>query len=160
LIVEILVVSSVLLAFAKVRRRDRNTDRYALDPVAMALELRRSHGQALSVYEKALYRMGDRVSVDLMKILGGVDPIDSGTGRSVLSMLRVAFGTPELIQTEGDRCPTATMSLLEQLERRVIDDEVRKESRALAESLKAKFVKPNPQRSSGRRRSRISGSAS
>jgi hypothetical protein len=129
-------------------------DRYSLHHVSMALELRRSHGQILSVYEKVLPRLGDAVSVALMKILGHGNPIDAATARAVLSMLRSAFASPQLIEIEVDRWPTVTLFLLEHLERHVSDDGVRKEGRALAESLKAKFMKPNPPRPSGRRRGR------
>jgi hypothetical protein len=80
-----------------------------------------------SATQKQLHRLGDGVSIALIKILGEADLVDPKNIKSFLPMIQDAFAYPDLIARDMDKKPTVTMVLLKYLGQTVTDTETQKE---------------------------------
>src|SRR5262249_31542523 len=111
------VVSCGLLVFAAARGGEVNeADPYAISVVQVALKMRSAgHKFILSQTQKHLARLGDGVSIALLKILDGQDLTIPQMVSEVLPIIRDSFAQPELISIEVDKKPKITLFLLNSL---------------------------------------------
>jgi hypothetical protein len=115
------------------------TDPYGVNTVEASLQTR-SNGQGLilSITEKRLVRLGDRVSIALLKMSDSRDLSDAQRVRDFLPIVRDAFLHPELITFEADRKPQVTLFLLDYLRRNVPDSQVQSDIQQTVEFVKSK----------------------
>jgi len=77
--------------------------------------------------EKQLNRLGDRVSIALLKILSEQEMRKPEEIRKMLPLIRGAFIAPQIIPVEGDRTPDVTLLLLNHLKDVVQDPALKSE---------------------------------
>jgi hypothetical protein len=96
--------------------------------VAGALAMR-SEGRTviISVTQKQLARLGDGVSVAMLKILDQHELRDAQKVRDILPIIRDSFAEPQFIAVEADRKPKVTVFLLNYLLHNVSDTQVQQE---------------------------------
>lgn len=105
-----------------------NGDPYSIAAVRFELqmrvgELRMRH----SFSQKQLARLGDGVSVALIKILDQQEILDPKTLPVVMAMIREAFSNPSLISIEENKKPQITLMLLDQLRSKLRDQQMNAE---------------------------------
>jgi hypothetical protein len=113
------------------------TDRYSISLVKHAL-LMRADGQRVvqSWSVKNISRLGDGVSIALLKILDERELLNPTTIAQFLPIIRDSFSQPGLIAFAVDKQPNVTLFLLDFLKQKTTD------SQALAEIVKTvEFVK-------------------
>ena len=88
----------------------QNNDYYSVNFVDNLL--RQSGDFKLSVTEKQLNRLGDRISIALLKILDEKELRDPKKLRKILPLIRDAFVKPEIVSIPEDRKPKITLFLL------------------------------------------------
>ncbi|HEV3315345.1 MAG TPA: hypothetical protein VG488_00200 [Candidatus Angelobacter sp.] len=104
------------------------SDPYSTRVVKFELKMRADRGKFInSATQKQLHRLGDGVSIALIKILGEADLVDPKNIKSFLPMIQDAFAYPDLIARDMDKKPTVTMVLLKYLGQTVTDTETQKE---------------------------------
>jgi hypothetical protein len=82
-------------------------DPYSLGVVQRSLSDPTS--MASSFGEKQTNRLGDRVSVAIVKIFSQDDLIKSTTIKKILPIIRAAFDQPKIVAYEKDRRPDVTL---------------------------------------------------
>ena len=107
------------------------------DPTVRTVEglLQLPSGFSSGFSEKQSNRLGDQVSIALLKIFNEKELEDAQNIRRFLPIIRSAFLYPKLIPTQY-RKPRVTLPLLARLERRVADAELKSEISTVAEFLK------------------------
>ena len=126
------LLSCFLLGFGLPRgagAQDREApDPYSLNAVRFSLRMR-SGGQKYihSATQKELSRLGDRVSIALLKILDAHQLAEPQVIKEFLAVVRDAFASPQLISCEDDRQPQVTRFLLEHLLSECADPQVKQE---------------------------------
>lgn len=86
---------------------------YAINVVRSALRARSDgHKFILSQTAKSVARLGDCVSIALLKILENRDLTNPDKVRDFLPIVRDAFSHPEIISIEADKNPKVTLFLL------------------------------------------------
>src|ERR1700749_3214675 len=68
-----------------------------------------------SMQEKAINRLGDGAAIGLIRHAGTGAPVTKQEPQRALSLIRMAFATPQIISTEADREPKATILFLSYL---------------------------------------------
>jgi hypothetical protein len=66
----------------------------------------------ISMQEKAVNRLGDRAAIGLVRRLGVQTPSRPEEIEGILFVVRMAFATPQTIDSDADREPKATSMLL------------------------------------------------
>jgi hypothetical protein len=94
--------------------------------------------QATGFGEKQLNRLGDRVSVALVKILSEEDMKNAQEIRKILPLIRGAFLAPQIITIPEDRKPAVTLLLLSKLEATAQDEILKKEILDLKDFVREK----------------------
>lgn len=89
-----------------------DTDPYAEDLVAGTLKM---NGVITSVSEKQFNRLGDRVAIGIIRVLGGEPLNQPQQAKVILRIIQDAFAAPKIIGTARDRQPKATLFLLRHL---------------------------------------------
>jgi len=107
------------------------------DPSVRTVEdlLQQPSGFSSGFSEKQSDRLGDRVSIALLKIFNGNELEDPQNIRRFLPIIRSSFLYPNLIPTQY-RKPKVTLPLLARLERRVADVKLKSEISAVAGFVK------------------------
>jgi hypothetical protein len=99
-----------------------------------------SAGLSSGVLEKQSERLGDRVSMALIKIFKGKELEDPDNIKKFLPVIRLCFLYPKLIPNRY-RKPKVTLTLLMRLERRrVADAELKSEISSVARFVRSKHV--------------------
>ena len=95
---------------------DESSDPYSIRLVSFELSMR-SGGRKFrhSFTQKGLHRLGDGVSVALLKIFDKEQLTDDKTARSILPIIRDSFSHPQMISVEVDKSPKVTLFLLDYL---------------------------------------------
>jgi hypothetical protein len=97
-------------------------DPYSLSIVRFELKMRSGQSRIThSFSQKHLARLGDGVSVALIKILDEQEMINPTTVSAFLPMIRDAFSQPALISPEVNRKPQVTLMLLSYIRERIKD---------------------------------------
>jgi hypothetical protein len=113
-----LCVTLVTPAVAWQSNNDTHTVRLALE---QPWEIRSG------VVEKQINRMGDGVSIAIIRTLDEHELADPDNIRKILPMIRMAFAVPEIIAKQDDRVPPVTLLLLDYLESKTQDYALRSE---------------------------------
>jgi hypothetical protein len=91
-------------------------DPYSLAIVKVELELRKGGRKVIiASHQKQLLRMGDAISIALIKVLDDESLKDPQAIREFLPLIQTAFAEPKLIERETDKKPKITGVLLEYL---------------------------------------------
>jgi hypothetical protein len=102
------------------------TNPYSMNFVRSELQGHAGSMQFESGYTaKNIYRLGDGVSVALLKILDDSELANLEKIRMILPIIRQAFSHPELINIQVDKDPKVTEFLLKDLQRDISDPTVR-----------------------------------
>jgi hypothetical protein len=84
-------------------------------------------GARTSVVEKNIPRLGDRVSIALLKIFTGPELSNPETIRAVLPLLQQSFSEPQVISRDADKKPQVTLFLLNYLQQNAADKQTQQE---------------------------------
>lgn len=88
-------------------------DDYSINLVRAALKLNKMYERVvISPLQRNVYRLGDRVSIAILKIFDDQQLSDPATVESFLPLIRESFARPELIENETDKAPRITSLLL------------------------------------------------
>jgi hypothetical protein len=124
----IIIICSALLLFSSVFAQDKvdGQDQYTESIRLVKRDIEsRELGFSLSVIGKRIPRLGDGVSIALLKIYKG-DALEIPENiRNYLPTVRAAFTAPKLIRLSENRTPEVTIFLLTYLERRVEDESLK-----------------------------------
>ena len=108
--------------------QSEESDHYSLRVVQAILRLR-SGGQKFifSQNQKSLARLGDGVSIAILKLLDEQDLKNPQVIRDFLPIIQQGFSQPELISLEADRKPSVTLFLLNFLRHNVVDPQTQRD---------------------------------
>jgi hypothetical protein len=104
---------------------ENSDDAYSIPLVENLLKYPSQLGAGFS--ERQVNRLGDRVSIALLKILREDELSNPQKVKSLLPLIRAAFLYPNLISIADDRKPKVTMFLLRNLERDARDARLKAE---------------------------------
>ena len=102
------------------RGQSEEADQYSISLVQRALKLHQQ-GARVSFVEKRIPRLGDQVSIALMKIFTDRELSDPKTLELILPLVREAFSQPQFISVDIDRRPSVTLFFLKYLHQTVPD---------------------------------------
>jgi hypothetical protein len=141
------VISSVLLILfcyltGTQNMAGQNEDPYGIHPVKEAL-LEQSEGITDSSTEKYIYRLGDKVSVALLKILKEEELSDPKKIRQILPIIEKAFSGLQFVSVADDRKPKVTVFFLTHLQANIKDPVLKKDIFQLLEFIKQKTASAN-----------------
>lgn len=114
-------------------------DTYSIHLVKNLLQYPAQLGAGFS--EKQVNRLGDRVSIALLKILDEKSLSNPQQIRKFLPLIRTAFLAPEIIAIAEDKKPAVTLFLLRYLEVNVQDGNLKNEIIQLMGSIKEKTAR-------------------
>jgi len=100
--------------------------------------LKSQTGLSTGFSEKQVNRLGDRVSIALLKILEETDFKDAQKVKSILPLIKASFLFPELIKYREDRNPKVTLFMLQKIESDIEDDKLKSDITELIEFIKEK----------------------
>lgn len=133
-----LVPCLAILIFTMVAGGQSEDDPYSISIVRGALTLRSAGKQVmLSSTQKNLLRLGDGVSIALLKALNEQDLANPQTVRDFLPIIRDSFSHPELISLDMNKMPQVTLFLLGHLLRESADTAEREEIQQTIDYVRA-----------------------
>lgn len=100
--------------------QSEEADPYSVKLVQAALRTR-SEGLIIAKVQTHLARMGDGVSIALLKIFSEAELEDPQTVQAFLPIIRESFSQPQFISVDTDKKPMVTLFLLKQLKRNITD---------------------------------------
>ena len=115
-----------LLAMATMQNGQIDThDPYSVNLVSAELKMN-SSGQRVTTSwgQKGLARLGDRVSVSILKIVEPDELKDPQKVKTCLLLIREAFAQPQFISLDADKDPRVTLFLIDYWKQNVPDPEV------------------------------------
>lgn len=116
-LVALMIVWGVLVSTLKAQERC-NTD---CVKIVKSLLKETTYGISSSFGEKNNARLGDKVSIALLKIFNKGAIYKPKNIRQFLPVIRAAFESPELISQAEDKQPIVTISLLKKVRKKVKD---------------------------------------
>jgi hypothetical protein len=116
--------------------QEATEDNYSI-PIVINL-MKQPPGFSSGFAEKQFNRLGDRVSIALMKILDNTDFKDPQRVKSILPLIRASFLFPELIKYQEDRNPKVTLFMLQKIESDIEDAKLKSDITELMEFIKEK----------------------
>ena len=114
--------------------QDQAEDDYSIATVRYLMK--QQPGFSTSFAEKQVARLGDRVSIALLKILDENDFKDSQKVSSILPLIKESFLRPELIAVKEDRNPKVTLFLLRKIESETKDARIKSDITQLMSFIK------------------------
>jgi|SRR5690348_8476797 len=94
-------------------RGNKSEDNYPIDLVRSAMKLNTMYERVVvSPVQKNIHRLGDSVSIAILKIFDNEQLRSPSTVESFLPVIREAFARPDLIANVTDRAPRITLFLL------------------------------------------------
>jgi hypothetical protein len=116
-----------------------DSDPYSINVVKFELQMRSGGGKVIHGFsQKSLSRLGDGVSVAIMKILDQHALTNPETVRDFLPIVKDCFSQPQLISIAADKTPRVTLFLLDYVRQNVTDPQVQQEIQQTEEFVKAK----------------------
>lgn len=110
------VALALSLGAAAAQERGADDDPYSTDLVRQLIELARmGPGRSISFLEKRQNRLGDRVSIAILKLHTPMELRDPQNVAAFIPVIRGAFEVPCLICRPADRNPAVTVLLLNSL---------------------------------------------
>jgi hypothetical protein len=133
--------------------QSEDADAYSVGVVKDALAMR-SGGQIAirSWSQKHLSRLGDGVSIALLKILEESDLKNFERVRDLLPIVRDSFSQPQFISIEADKKPKVTLLLLDHLRQNIADAQVQSDILQTVEFVESKAAEPASSSSVSRQR--------
>jgi hypothetical protein len=116
--------------------QEATEDDYSIPTVTTLMK--QTTGLGSSFAEKQVNRLGDRVSIALLKILDEADFKDSQKVKSILSLIRASFLHPGLIKYQEDRNPKVTLFVLRKIESDIEDAKLKSDITELIEFIREK----------------------
>jgi len=116
--------------------QEATEDDYSIPTVIILMKQTTGLGSGFA--EKQVNRLGDRVSIALLKILEETDFKDAQKVKSILPLIRASFLFPELIKYREDRNPKVTLFMLQKIESDIEDAKLKSDITALIEFIKEK----------------------
>jgi hypothetical protein len=138
LICSTLLLFSSVFAQDKVNGQDEYTKSIRLVKQAVALT---DEGISLSFTWKRIGRLGDGVSIALLKIYDADALQNPQNIRNYLPVIRTAFGIPKIVRLTENRKPEVTIFLLTYLEGRVKDENLKAQISDVIEFIKEQTSK-------------------
>jgi hypothetical protein len=100
-------------------------DPYSINLVSAVLKMNWSGQRVIISWgQKGLARLGDRVSVSILKILEPDELKDPQNVRTCLLVIREAFAQPQFISFDADKDPRVTLFLIDYWKQNVPDPDV------------------------------------
>jgi len=118
--------------------QEATEDDYSIPTVTNLMKQKTGLGSGFA--EKQVNRLGDRVSIALLKILDEADFKDSQKVKSILPLVRASFLNPSLIKYQEDRNPKVTLLMLQKIENDIGDAKLKSDITELIEFIKEKTV--------------------
>jgi hypothetical protein len=118
--------------------QEATEDDYSIPTVTYLMKQPTGLGSGFA--EKQVNRLGDRVSIALLKILDETDFRDSQKVKSILPLIRASFLLPRLIKFQEDRNPKVTLFMLQKIESAIEDAKLKSDITELIEFIKEKTV--------------------
>jgi hypothetical protein len=112
----------------------KEDDPYSITIVKALLE--QPSGFSSSFSEKQVYRLGDRVSIAVLKIYSENELKDANRIRKFLPLIEEAFRIPNLISIREDQKPRVTLVLLRVLQLEERDANLKKEILRIERSIR------------------------
>jgi hypothetical protein len=139
----VLIVSLILAAVSSAVSQAKPVQQKSEDPTVHLVKflMQVPAGYSDGRIEGSSERLGDQVGTALLKIFKPQELEDPENIRKFLPVIHTAFEYPKLIPTRY-RNPRVTLPLLERLERRVADAELKGEISSVAEFVKKQTAVP------------------
>jgi hypothetical protein len=115
-----------------------NQDPYSIQLVSRFLQMPPGLAMGVSFTEKQIARLGDRLSIALLKIYSEKELKDPQNIKLYLPMIKGAFLGSTMIQISEDRKPRVTLFLLKYLRNEIKDKELIKEVSETIQTLEEK----------------------
>lgn len=132
-------VSFVPLLNAQIERAD---DPYSLDVVTFELKMNSGGRRVVHSWsQKRIARLGDGVSVALLKILGPDELTDPERVTEYVPVIRAAFAHPESISLGANKDPRVTLFLLDSLLQKTLEPATQELLRQTEEFVRQKTAK-------------------
>ncbi|MGB2628731.1 MAG: hypothetical protein WAK20_18245 [Candidatus Acidiferrum sp.] len=133
-----LMVATLLLSAmaASLSPQSDSQDPYGINLVSTELKMNENGQRVINSWsEKNLARLGDRVSIAILKILEPRELQDPEKVKTCLLVIREAFAQPQFISPETDKQPKVTLFLIEYWKQNVHDSSVEADIRKTVEIL-------------------------
>lgn len=127
-------------AVAQDKLRENAEDLYSLRLVKESVK-NPDLALGFSVTEKHVNRLGDRVSIALLKIYDADDLKDPQNIKKYLPIVRAAFVSPLIVRLAEDRKPKVTLFLLTYLQKEVTDANLKAQISETVEYVKEQTSK-------------------
>lgn len=129
----------VLMIAAAVIQGPDTEDPYWLSLVSSELKMNADGRRVITSWgQKNLARLGDRVSVSILKILGPSELTNPDRVKGCLLLIREAFAQPQFISLEIDKDPKVTRFLLNYWRQNVADPTAQQDIRETLEIVTEK----------------------
>jgi len=118
----------VLLCAAPLGGQIEGADPYSIRLVQNNMQIAEAGlAGTLASVNKHLQRLGDGISIALLKIMEEQNFTDPKTVEASLSLIRLSFSYPQIISLEADKKPKVTLFLLKHLDQNVFDSQTKRD---------------------------------
>ncbi len=140
------ILSALFCAFfvcAPLGGQTGEDDAYSMNFVKTTLHIASvMPGAKNSADVKTFQRLGDGVSIALLKILDERDLVDPKTVQTFLPLIRESFSYPPIIALGVNKQPKVTVFLLKYLDQNVFDTQTRREVRDTIQYVEHQVASP------------------
>ena len=135
----LVILSFIMAAFAPLASgQSDEPDAYCLNLVREVLKRGDEPKVIHSWSQKRLYRLGDCVTIAILKVANERQLESAGFIQQLLPTIRSSFAEPQLIERESDNVPRITLLFLESIQRSINDHEANENIRETIEFVKSK----------------------
>ena len=106
--------------------QSEESDPYSVHLLQAAMKTR-SEGLFIGTLQRHIARMGDKVSIALLKDLSESELLDPNKVEEYLPIIQDSFSQPQFIEVEIDKQPKVTMFLLKYVRRGILDSRVQQD---------------------------------
>ena len=123
--------------------QSEESDPYSVQLLRVAMKTR-SEGIFIAKVQTHMARMGDKVSIALLKDLSESELVDRNKVEEYLPIIQESFSQPQFIEVEIDKRPKVTMFLLKYVRQGVLDARVQQDVDNTMRFVEEKTSKTNP----------------
>ena len=123
--------------------QSEESDPYSVQLLRVAMKTR-SEGIFIAKVQTHMARMGDKVSIALLKDLSEAELLDRNKVEEYLPIIQESFSQPQFIEVEIDKQPKVTMFLLKYVRQGVLDARVQQDVDNTIRFVEEKTSKANP----------------
>jgi len=120
------IVAFTALISGQVKASGQSTSDDSSEQDVRTALIQASEGTYTSWGEKALGKLGDRSAVEVTKIFGDTN-LDNKDIRAILLIIKLSFGSPNIIVANSDRQPRTTLFLLRYLNVLTVDSRLKQQ---------------------------------